>query len=96
MREIPKEIADRLTFETTSKTDPTLYVTNVKPASPCDCGKILDKQRFVRIAKNVEPIPHWREYCHSCNRASVFGENSWHTSAELNLKLRALRAQKNK
>jgi hypothetical protein len=87
MREIPKEILDRCEFKST-KQDSTLYLTRIKPLEPCPCGKELDDTRRVRLARTVEPIPHWREYCQTCKLVSIMGENSWMRAAELNAIMR--------
>lgn len=87
MREIPKEILDRCEFKNT-KQDSTLYLTRIKPIAPCPCGQELDDTRRVRLAKTKEPVPHWREYCQTCRRVSIRGENNWMPPRELNAIMR--------
>lgn len=84
---IPKEILCRLTF-TSTKFDPTPHITQIVPVEPCPCGEPLTDTRIVRLSKNQEPVPHWREYCHTCRRVSILGENTWYDTRELNRKMR--------
>jgi hypothetical protein len=48
----------------------------------------LDEVRRVRIQRNQEPKPHYREYCHSCKLVSPAGENDWQLAKDLNAKMR--------
>ena len=88
MRELPKEIAERIVLEPISKTDPTLRITKIRPLEPCACGAELDDTRVVRIQKNNSPFDHWREYCYTCKRVSLLDENNWKNTHELNQEMR--------
>jgi hypothetical protein len=90
MREIPKDIYDRLVFRTT-KHDSTPYVVDIRPLEPCEsCGKEIQNKRVVRIHQVVFPITHWREQCSLCNLCAVKGSNTWLPARELSEKLRKL------
>lgn len=91
MKEIPKEIFDRLEFEnaTTHNDNHNLRITKVRAIAPCEsCGRQLDETRYVRIQKNEQPRPHWREYCYTCKLVSPLGEHDWQATQELNAKMR--------
>ena len=85
---IPKEILDRCEFKS-SKQDSTEYLVRIKPIAPCECGKELEDTRRVRLAKTVEPRPHWREYCITCKLVSIYNENTWMKPVELNAIMRS-------
>lgn len=87
MSEIPKEIAERLTFES-SPQDSTLYLTRIKPEEPCECGRELDNTRVVRISYVVSPVPHWREWCNTCKLVSIYDEHDFKEATELNKQMR--------
>jgi hypothetical protein len=93
---MPKEIADRCTFKTTPQ-DFTPRIHKIAPLQPCECGKELENTRLVRLQKNSEPQPHWREYCYTCKLVSVLNANDWKTAHELNaeMRLKAFDLQKN-
>jgi hypothetical protein len=83
---IPKDILDRCTFKVDK--DSTEYLVRIKPIDPCPCGKLLDDTRRVRLARTVEPIPHWREYCSTCKLVSIYNENTWMPAKDLNAIMR--------
>lgn len=91
MTDIPKEILDRLEFET-----PNIHndhhnprITKVQAIAPCEsCGLEIDEVRRVRIQRNQEPKPHWREYCYTCKLVSPAGEDDWQPTQQLNFKMR--------
>jgi hypothetical protein len=84
---IPKDILDRCEFRSTAQ-DSTEYLVRIKPLEDCPCGRELDNTRRVRLAKTVEPRPHWREYCITCKLVSVLDHNTWMPAKVLNDKLR--------
>ena len=88
MRDIPKHIRDRCTFQSIAKGDPIEKIKSIKPVDPCPCGRELEDVRRVRLAKTVEPIPHWREYCNTCKLVSIAGENNWYPAKDLNCIMR--------
>jgi len=88
MRDIPKDIRDRCVFQSIAKDDPIEKIKAIKPIEPCPCGQELTDTRRVRLARTVEPIPHWREYCQTCRLVSIAGENSWHKAKDLNCIMR--------
>lgn len=88
-QQLPKHILDRCEFST-RKNDSTEYLVRIKPEEPCECGAELDDIRRTRIQKNVEPVPHWREYCYTCKLVSVLGAGDWQTASELNAKMRKM------
>ena len=91
MKQIPKEILERLEFEKPSayNLDHCLSVISVKAVDPCDsCGLELDEVRRVKIQRNQEPRPHWREYCYTCKLVSPLGEDDWQPTQQLNAKMR--------
>ena len=91
MKQIPKEILSRLVFETPNKHNDhlNLRIKKVCATAPCEsCGMELDAERRVRLQRNQEPKPHWREYCYSCKLVSHGGTNDWQQTQELNAKMR--------
>jgi hypothetical protein len=93
MRELlPKSIADRCEFEIR---DQIVSIRKIKPTEPCPCGAELDSTRVVKIARNTEPTPHYRESCGTCKRVSILGHNDWHTAMELNRLMRCAEFAKN-
>ena len=88
MRDIPKDILERCEF-TTGIHDPTPYIKRIQPLDPCPCGKTLDDIRRVRLQKNSDPVPHWREYCYTCKLVSIYNENTWMKPVELNAIMRS-------
>jgi hypothetical protein len=89
MRELlPKDIEERITWDQ-RKDDSTFdRVKSIRPVEPCECGKTLDEIRRVRLARTVEPIPHWREYCSTCKLVSIWRENNWMSAKDLNAIMR--------
>ncbi len=96
MREIPKEILDRCTFKPTGHGDPIEKIHKIVPVDPCPCGATLDDIRLVRIQKNCEPHPHWREYCHTCKLVSILDANVWQPAQVLNAEMRQKNLLKNR
>ena len=91
MKPIPEQILERLEFEraTTQNLGVCLSVKSVKAIAPCEaCGVELDAVRRVRIQRNSEPKPHWREYCYTCKLVTVAGEGDWQEPQQLNAKMR--------
>lgn len=88
MRDIPKHIQDRCVFQPIGRDDPIKKIKSIKPIEPCPCGQELEDTRRVRLARTVEPILHWREYCNTCKLVSIAGENNWYTARDLNCIMR--------
>ena len=91
MRDIPKDILNRCTFQKRGRHDDVNQrIVAIIPEHDCECGEPLINTRTTRIAKNKDPVPHWRELCMTCHRVRLCGTESWYGVAELNAKIRRL------
>lgn len=85
MKQLPKEIAQRVVFETR---DQIVSVKSIKPLEDCECGAELAETRVVKIALTEFPFPHIREYCSICRRHRHAG-GEWHSAvSDLNQTMR--------
>lgn len=97
MREIPKEILDRLEFRAVAKCDPIKKVVRIKPIAPCEaCGRELEEVRRITIQPRCEPVRHRREYCFNCRLVAVSGTNEFMPCHELNRIMRRWKIQEDK
>ena len=80
--QVPNHILERC--EIHCGKDHVERIVRIKPVEPCECGRELDNTRIVRLALTVEPVRHWRAYCHTCKLVCPRHENTWRSAKEWN------------
>jgi hypothetical protein len=93
MRDIPKHIRDRCTFETK---DQQTRVVDIQPVDPCEhCHRTLTEPQVSRIHIVGRPFAHWREQCMTCKRLRMANTDTWFdTPYEINMAMQTTEFKK--